>query len=97
MRHGYLKYIVKGFETDPVVQKRIHLFFTYFWLLWLVLTPIIVRPTTKDQWVALIILEVSLYANFATDFGGVSAAEAAETCHCGLTAEQRDIASRLKA
>ncbi len=62
-------------ETDPHLQLRFHGFFTAFWAL-----AMIVLPFVSALWVnypALVIEEVSLWANAATHFGAMSSAIAA--------------------
>lgn len=79
MRHGWLKYFIKNFESDPITQYKIHMFFTYAWLVNMVIA-ISVFMFAQPFWQrfsVLYLVVVSLYANFATDYGAVSAAEAA--------------------
>ena len=80
VRHGWLRHVIKGLEDDPGVQARIHKWATVYWL---VNFPVIgvlyfVFPAT---WLALGLLVntfYSLYANFATDYGALSAAQASQ-------------------
>lgn len=76
MKHG-LKVmfgLVHEFEVDPVEQYKFHLFFSWFWIGTMVLTPIIVPHVTSAEDVGLAILEVSLWANFVSHFTAVGAA-----------------------
>jgi len=68
------------FETDPAFQYRIHMVFTYVWVVNMV-AAVLVFSFAKGFWnhaSVLYLVLVSLYANFATDYGAVSAAEAAQ-------------------
>jgi len=64
---------VHKFETDPVEQYHFHLFFTWFWILAMIGVIFIVPHKTGPEQVALIILEVSLWANFVSHFTAVGA------------------------
>lgn len=79
LRHGWLKHFIKDFETNPQTQYKIHMFFTYFWLcnMALALSVFLFAPAFWSKASVLYLVIVSLYANFATDYGAVSAAEAA--------------------
>lgn len=81
LRHGWLKYFIKDFESNPAVQYRIHMTFTYVWLVNMLLA-VAVFVFLPGIWQAVSVLYlvcISLYANFATDYGAVSAAIAAGT------------------
>lgn len=78
-RHGWLKHIVSGLETDPHVQYKVHLHAVQFWLLSMCL---VVGIFFGDQafWLKVSVLYlvlISLYANLATDYGSMSASMAA--------------------
>lgn len=73
-----VKATVGRLEYDGRTQYKFHLIATWIWLVAMIVVPFIIHPHTGEQWVSLIILEVSLYANFATEFGAMSAAIAAE-------------------
>lgn len=68
------------FESDPDVQYRIHMVFTYVWLVNMAVAVAVfsLAPAVWAKWSVLYLVIVSLYANFATDYGAVSAAEAAQ-------------------
>lgn len=72
-----IKATVGSLEYDAKTQYKFHLAATWFWFATLLVLPFIIHPHSGEQWVSLIILEVSLYANFATEFGAMSAAIAA--------------------
>ncbi|HWZ65638.1 MAG TPA: hypothetical protein VNX65_02450 [Patescibacteria group bacterium] len=79
MRHGWIKHFIHDFESNPELQYKIHMFFTYIWLVNMVVAVsvfIFAQPFWQQASVLYLVL-VSLYANFATDYGAVSAAEAA--------------------
>lgn len=70
---------LKSLEYDPHVQYRFHQSFMFFWLI--AIAGVWFAPAFHDV-AARLIMEVSLYANFATDFGAMSAALAAGNYHC---------------
>lgn len=69
---------VGRFEYDAKTQYKFHLVATWIWLAALLVVPFFIQHGTREQWATLLILEVSLYANFATEFGAMSAALSAE-------------------
>lgn len=71
---------IKALEYDPAVQYRFHQSFMFFWLLAMV--GVVFVPAFHHEVASLLIMEVSLYANFATDFGAMSSALAAGNYHC---------------
>src|SRR5215472_13846008 len=81
LRHGWLKYFIKDFETNPALQYRIHMTFTYLWLvnMAVALSVFIFAQGLWQKASVLYLVLVSLYANFATDYGAVSASIAAGT------------------
>jgi hypothetical protein len=66
--------VLNDFENDARTQVRFHLIMAWFWLGGMVATLFI--PTFHGQMAALLIMEVSLYANFSTEFGALAAAQA---------------------
>lgn len=83
MRHRWVRHVVRSFESDPAVQYRIHMIATYFWIANFIaaVSCFLFLPRVWDRFSVLYLVVVSLYANFATDYGAVSAAEAAATGH----------------
>ena len=81
LRHGWLKYVIKDFETNPALQYRIHMTFTYLWLanMLVALSVFLFAQGLWQKASVLYLVLVSLYDNFATDYGAVSAAIAAGT------------------
>jgi hypothetical protein len=76
-RHGWLKVFVKDLENNPKTQASIHKWACVYWL---VNFPIIFGLFffAPHVWVAIAMLintAYSLYANFATDYGALSAAQ----------------------
>lgn len=71
---------IKSLEYDPAVQYRFHQSFMFFWIVAMVGVAFI--PAFHHNVASLLIMEVSLYANFATDFGAMSSALAAGNYHC---------------
>lgn len=79
MRHGWLRFIVKDLETNPVTQYKVHLYGAIYWLInfplvtWL----FFFQPGLWLKLGIFITLVYSIYANFTTDYGSMSAALAA--------------------
>jgi hypothetical protein len=78
MRMGWLKPVIKDLETNPRTQYKVHLYGVVYWL---INFPLIVclfffEPTLWVKLGVFITLIYSIYANFATDYGGMSAAMA---------------------
>lgn len=68
---------VQHLEHDPHSQYRFNRFWAIVWFLAIIGALIALWPHNRTQMVPLLILEVSLWANFATHFGAMSAALAA--------------------
>jgi len=64
-------------EYDPFAQYRFHFVLTWFWFLSMIRLPLVPKLYDYDL-PALIIQEISLWANVATHFGAMSAAIAAK-------------------
>jgi hypothetical protein len=64
-------------EYDPATQYRFHFAATWLWFVAIVVVPFF-PSLYAHQLPALIIQEVSLWANFATHFGSMSSALAAK-------------------
>ncbi len=79
-RHVWLKHFVNDFETNPDVQYTIHKWGMYYWTLNFILVTILFfgAPSLWLKWGLFITLIYSIYANWATDYGSMSAAEAAQ-------------------
>lgn len=87
-RHGWLRYLVAGLEDDPAVQARVHKWACVYWIINFPVIAVLyfAYPAT---WLALGLLVntfYSLYANFATDYGGLSAAQASMHAEAASTA-----------
>lgn len=67
---------IHSLEYDPKAQYRFHQIASSFWFLTMIGTPFFPSLYSNSLGI-LVVLEVSLYANFATEFGSMSAAEAA--------------------
>jgi hypothetical protein len=78
MRHGWLRYVVKDLETNPRTQYKVHFYGAIYWLanLPLVVLLFFLAPSLWLKLGVFITLVYSIYANFATDYGGMSAAMA---------------------
>ena len=79
IRHGWLRHVVDGLETDPHVQYKVHLWGVVYWLVNFPLVALLFF-FTPALWLRLgifITLIYSIYANLATDYGAMSAAMAA--------------------
>lgn len=79
MRHGWMKHVVKDLETNPRTQYKVHLYGVIYWLINfpLVAALFFFTPTLWLKLGIFITLIYSIYANFATDYGAMSAAMAA--------------------
>lgn len=78
IRHGWLKIVIKDLETNPHTQYKVHLYGVVYWLINFPLVAYIFffQPGLWLQWGIFITLFYSIYANFATDYGAMSAAMA---------------------
>ena len=79
IRHGWVNLLVKDLSTNPYTQYRVHMWGAIYWL---INFPLIccLFFFTPALWLKLgifITLIYSIYANLATDYGAMSAAEAA--------------------
>lgn len=71
------KNLIHSFESNPYTQLRFHTIMASVWIGAMIAIPFF--PALYGHGVApLIIEEVSLYANFATEYGSMSAAIAAQ-------------------
>lgn len=79
MRHGWLRFVIKDLETNPRSQYKVHLWGMWYWLanFPLVTCLFFLAPGLWLQLGIFITLIYSIYANFATDYGAMSAAMAA--------------------
>ena len=78
-RHGWVRVFVRDFEGNPATQYSVHKWMMRFWLFNAV-AAVGVFTFVPGVWARVSVLYlvlVSLYANWATDFGSMSAAEAA--------------------
>jgi len=79
VRQGWLSALLNKFNTDPKLQYKIHITMTYVWVVNMIVA-IGVFVFAQGLWQKASILYlvlVSLYANFATDYGAVPGSEAA--------------------
>jgi hypothetical protein len=78
-RHGWLKHIVRGLETDPHMQYKVHLRAVQVWLVSMaaVVTVFFLANPFWQKVSVLYLVLISLYANLATDYGSMSASMAA--------------------
>lgn len=67
---------VHSLEYDPEIQYRFHFYATWFWFATMLAAPFV--APLRGTVLGLLILEASLWANFATHFAGMSSALAAE-------------------
>jgi hypothetical protein len=79
LRHGWLNMIFKDLSTNPHTQYKVHLWGAIYWLINfpLICALFFFTPTLWLRLGIFITLIYSIYANLATDYGGMSAAEAA--------------------
>lgn len=75
------------FEYDAEFQTAFHLRMTYFWLVNMAVASavFIFAPGLWSKASIFYLVLVSLYANFATDYGAVSAAEASDHADDAMT------------
>jgi hypothetical protein len=66
---------IHNLEYDPQTQYRFHFYAAWFWFSCMLLVPLI--PQFRHALLSLLIMEASLWANFATHFGSMSSAIAA--------------------
>lgn len=76
--HGWLKHVVRDLETDPHVQYKVHFYGAIYWLFNFPLVTLLffLEPALWLKLGVFITLVYSIYANFATDYGSMSAAMA---------------------
>lgn len=78
-RHAWLRHLIKDLEENPRTQYKVHLYATYYWVVNFPVVGVLYFCFPK-LWVGIGLLLntfYSLYANFATDYGGMSASLAA--------------------
>jgi hypothetical protein len=78
-RHAWMNLILKDLSTNPYTQYKVHLWGAIYWLINfpLVCFLFFFTPTLWLKLGIFITLIYSIYANLATDYGAMSAAEAA--------------------
>jgi hypothetical protein len=79
VRHSWLKFALHDLEYNPKTQYKVHLVAAIYWV---INVPVIAALYIKfpDIWLQVglfITLIYSIYSNFATDYGAMSAALAA--------------------
>ncbi len=67
---------IQQFEDDARTQVKFHITMTWVWLFMMIVAVIYFFPHSADDFIQLLILEVSLYANVITHYGALSAAQA---------------------
>lgn len=79
-RYGWLKLIARDLETNPDTQYTVHKWGVYYWLINFPLITLLFffEPVVWLKWGIFITLQYSIYANFSTDYAGLSAAMAAK-------------------
>ena len=77
-RHGWLRHVVKGFEEDPEVQIKVHKWACVYWLVNFPVIAVLFVGFPKVWLGPGLFLNTfySLYANFATDYDGLSSSQA---------------------
>ena len=77
-RYGWLKHVISDLETNPRTQYKVHLYGSVYWLINfpLVAALFFLAPGLWLKLGVFITLVYSIYANFATDYGAMSAAMA---------------------
>ena len=79
IRHGWMNMLLKDLSTNPYTQYKVHMWGAIYWLINfpLVCCLFFLTPTLWVKLGIFITLIYSIYANLATDYGAMSAAEAA--------------------
>ena len=79
IRHGWMNLVLKDLSTNPYTQYKVHMWGAIYWLINfpLVCCLFFLTPTLWLRLGIFITLIYSIYANLATDYGAMSAAEAA--------------------
>jgi hypothetical protein len=82
-RHGIFRLFIKDLETNPHAQYSVHKWGSFYWLLNLPAVALVFffAQAIWLKWGVFVILEYSIYANLATDYGAMSAAMAAYSDH----------------
>lgn len=78
MKHHWIKHVLHDFEENPATQVKFHWFMMVFWIVNL-LIGVCLLILTPHLWVAIgvfYVFALSIYANWDTDYGAVSAAQA---------------------
>lgn len=70
----------KTFEDDPKFQIKFNKVSTYAWLIQMAVLPIVFYGISNvwAKYAVFYLTEISLFANFATSYGAVSASESSE-------------------
>jgi hypothetical protein len=78
-RNGFLRLAIRDLETNPHAQFGVHKWGMWYWVVNfpLVTALFFLEPSVWLKWGLYITLIYSIYANFATDYGAMSAAIAA--------------------
>jgi hypothetical protein len=79
IRHGWMRLLFKDLSTNPYTQYKVHMWGAIYWLINfpLICCLFFFTPTLWLKLGIFITLIYSIYANLATDYGAMSAAEAA--------------------
>lgn len=72
----FIKRDIHALEYNAATQYKFNQAWAWFWFTTMLIVPFI--PVLRVSIAALLILEASLWANFATHFGGMSAALASK-------------------
>jgi hypothetical protein len=85
-RHGFMSLFIKDLETNPHAQFTVHKWGMWYWVINFPLVTMLffLEPSVWLKWGLYITLIYSIYANFATDYGAMSAAMAAYEDRPGL-------------
>lgn len=85
-RNGFLRLLVRDLENNPHSQYKVHKWGVYYWVANIpaVTALFFLDPAVWLKWGIFITLIYSIYANFATDYGAMSAAMAAYNDRPGL-------------
>ena len=85
-RNGFLRLFIRDLETNPHAQFSVHKWGMWYWVVNFPAVTLLffLDPSVWLKWGLYITLIYSIYANFATDYGAMSAAMAAYDDRPGL-------------
>jgi hypothetical protein len=74
-----LSYRIIERVKDPAVRYRYHIYATVFWVVMFFVMPFLPCFWGTSNLAALLIMEVSIYANASTEFGAIDSSKASDS------------------